>query len=105
MHLHFRSKRDECPGKRTAKNDKPNEKQILSGHAGFWLKQVSVVLIRRMHAGLVVERQEIAISCQKNPTNGNEPTAKGERRAGCFWRADHRAVAVFGASEQFIGSR
>jgi hypothetical protein len=77
MHLHFRSKRDECPGKRTAKNDKPNEKQILSGHAGFWLKQVSVVLIRRMHAGLVVERQEIAISRQKKSNEWQRTDSEG----------------------------
>jgi hypothetical protein len=62
MHLHFWSKRDECPGKRTAKSDKPNEKQILSGQAGFWLKQVSAILTRRMHAGLVIGRQGIGVS-------------------------------------------
>src|SRR5262249_1687889 len=39
------SKRGECPDKRAATNNKANKrkpkKQIVSGHAGFWLKQVT----------------------------------------------------------------
>jgi hypothetical protein len=37
------SKRGECPDKRTDTNNKANKrkpkKQIVSGHAGFWLKK------------------------------------------------------------------
>ena len=44
MHLHFWSKRGECPDKRAARNNRANkrkpEKQIVSGHAGFRPKQV-----------------------------------------------------------------
>jgi hypothetical protein len=35
-----------------------------------------------MHAGLVIERQEIAITRQNNPVNGSEPATKRERGGG-----------------------
>ena len=75
MYLDFWSKRGECPDKRPARNNKANkrkpEKQIVSGHAGFWLRQVRAdqlpdgpadALAKRMHPRLVIERPEIAIS-------------------------------------------
>ena len=60
MHLHF----GECPDKPTAKNKtdrrKP-EKQIGSGHAGFWLKQIeeAVALAKRMHADLLSSAKKL----------------------------------------------
>jgi hypothetical protein len=39
-------------------------------------------LAKRMHAGLVIERQEIAITRQNNPVNGSEPPTKRERGGG-----------------------
>jgi hypothetical protein len=39
--------------------------QIVSGHAGFWLKQGRAdALVKLTHTVLVIERQEIAISRQ-----------------------------------------
>jgi hypothetical protein len=85
-----------APQKPTKQKTENQKKQIVSGHAVFWLKRARVhqlrTLAKRMHAGLVIERQEIAISRQKIPL----PATDWPRRVSA-------AQVAFGANSDIAG--